>query len=88
MSFHEEDIVGRATLLFVFLFFLNFILDTMFSYKCIFILYCKDALNTGDCLTNNALKYDGPLLICRDSFSQDWLCLSMYLFLWNITVNM
>lgn len=50
----------------------------MFSYKCIFILYCKDALNTGDCLTNNALKYDGPLLICRDSFSQDWLCLSMY----------
>lgn len=86
MSFHEEDIVGRATLLFVFLFY--FILDTMFSYKCIFILYCKDALNTGDCLTNNALKYDGPLLICRDSFSQDWLCLSMYLFLWNITVNM
>lgn len=50
----------------------------MFSYKCIFILYFKDALNTGDCLTNNALKYDGPLLICRDSFSQDRLCLSMY----------
>ena len=65
ISFHEDDIVGRATL------FLSFTcFDTMFSNNYVFfiVLYCEDASNTGDCVMNNALKYDRSLLICRDYF--------------------
>lgn len=65
--------------------------DTMFSNNDVFffiVFYCKDVLNTGDCVLNNALKYDRSLLICRDYFLRIGFCLWMYVFLWNITVKM
>lgn len=56
---------------------------------CFFIvLYCKDVLNTGDSVTNNALKYDRSLLICRDYFLRIGFNLWMCVFLWNVTVKM
>lgn len=70
-------------------FFYLFLTPCFQILMCFFIvLYCKDVLNTGDRVTNNALKYDRSLLICRDYFLRIGFNLWMCVFLWNVTVKM